>query len=277
MFRSYIKQDRKFPKSSRSNVTSSTYITGTPTCATCSTPVTELVPPSSTPIPVPSGACRLSSSCGLGALTVQEINNTLLVAGAYGSKTGDEGPAPDYYLTENLTPLNVGTTTNMSIPSLVGDNSDVEMLDDGSGGIIYYYPDAVGTYAGFDFNPNNFTIVWTGYFAPQVSGSYQFCMNYADNRQAFYIGSDNAFPCGDSANAATPTNATAFQDYWFDNPTLFLSVCQNMTLTAGFYYPIRAVYGNNGLPASSNFTVSGPGLGTNVTDLSGLIAPATCS
>ncbi|KAH0169261.1 hypothetical protein KCU67_g3145, partial [Aureobasidium melanogenum] len=165
----------------------------------------------------------------------------------------------------------------MSIPSYVGDNSDAEIVDDGSGGTIYYFPNAVGSYGGFDLDPNNFTIVWTGYFAPQESGSYQFCMNYADNRQAFFIGSDSAFPCGDSSNAATPTGATPLQDYWFYNPSLFLSVCQNMTLTAGFYYPVRAVYGNNGLPASSDFTVSGPGLGTNVTDLSGLVAPATCS
>ncbi|KAK5999458.1 hypothetical protein QM012_005459 [Aureobasidium pullulans] len=103
----------------------------------------------------------------------------------------------------------------MSVPNLNGHGKKV-LVDGGdgrngsNGDLLYYYPDDVSRYGGSDFNTNNFTFVWTGYFAHRESRSYQFCLTYAGNRQAFYIGNDAAFPCGDSSNAATPRGATTY-------------------------------------------------------------------
>lgn len=209
-------------------------------------------------------------------MTVKEYYNPYEPSEAYGNKQGSGGVGPDYYLDQNLQPLNTGTTTNMSVPATDGSGTETE-LDGGDGIKTSYYNDTRAMYGGFEYNPNNFSFVWTGYFVPEHSGSYQFCLDYADNEQAFYIGSDTAFPYGDSSNAAIPRGADIYERYWFGSSDYNQFVCKNMTLTAGFYYPIRAVYGNDGLPAQSTFQVSGPGLGTNVTDLSGYVAPPTCN
>ncbi|CAD0092382.1 unnamed protein product [Aureobasidium mustum] len=225
--------------------------------------------------PVPSGACSLSK-CGLGPLTVQEYNNTYVLANAYAAKDGHSGVGPDYYLDQNLTLLATGSTYNMSVPATYGSGNET-YVDGGNGNEVPYWADTRATYGGFEYNPNNFTFVYTGYFVPQQSGSYQFCLDGADNEQAFYIGSNAAFPCGDSSNAATPRGAEPYERYWFASSEYGTADCRNMTLTAGFYYPIRVVYGNDGLPASSQFQVSGPGLGTNMIDLSGYVAPPSCT
>ncbi|KAH0334419.1 hypothetical protein KCU81_g9464, partial [Aureobasidium melanogenum] len=230
------------PTSSSMSSSSSNSPSSSPTASlTTSSSSSSSSSSTSSSTPTPSNACAIRQ-CAPGALTVKGYYNSYVLADAYAAKDGHSGVGPDYYLDQNLQPLNTGTTTNMSVPATYGSGNET-YVDGGDDNQIPYYADTTAMYGGFEYNPNNFTFVWTGYFVPQQSGSYQFCLDYADNEQAFYIGSDTAFPCGDSSNAATPRNAQAYERYWFASSDYNQAVCKNMTLTAGFYYPIRAVYG----------------------------------
>ena len=124
------------------------------------------------------------------------------------------------------------------------------------------------------YDANNFTLVFTGYYLAPQSGSYTFCIQ-ADNRDALYIGSDSALPCGDASNGATPAGATPLADYFFDK-TDSPNICQSIKLVAGFYYPIRSVYGNWGPPSSLGLTVQPPG-GDATSNVEGNAFPNTCS
>ncbi|KAF1351784.1 hypothetical protein BDV97DRAFT_293545, partial [Delphinella strobiligena] len=217
----------------------------------------------------PAGACYFSANaCPTGNLHVALYPNALNPPDSYADKTGSGGLSPDYYL--DMTPSTTGSSDNMDVPSSYG--SGTATYPNG----VPYYADTTKTYAGITFNPNNYTLVFTGYFVPQTTGNYQFCDLNADNRDVFYLGSTTAFACGNSSNSATPANADPFIEFWWGSSNYGSAVCRNATLTAGYYYPLRSVYGNDGLPDGLNFRISGPGLGTNVTDLSGFIAPSTC-
>ncbi|CAD0084611.1 unnamed protein product [Aureobasidium vineae] len=141
---------------------------------------------------------------------------------------------------------------------------------------VQYYSGAINL-GGITVNANNFTAVYIGYFVPKISGTYQFCDLFADNRDDFYIGSTSAFPCGNPSDASTPRNAAFTLENPYGSATNGRAVCVNITMAAGYAYPLGNVYGQKGLPAENQFKVSGPGLGTNVTDLTGFISSDSCS
>lgn len=164
----------------------------------------------------------------------------------------------------------------MSVPG--GDNDDATgdpytPQNSGSSTGFQYYPGLTKTYGGMTFNANNFTIVFTGYFVPQETGDYTFCTT-ADNRDAIYVGSDTAFPCGDASNNATPSGANPLVDYWFSRDDE--QKCATINMVAGFYYPFRQVYGNWGTPSSLEVTVQGPGDDSASSDVTGKVSPNNC-
>ncbi|KEQ84695.1 hypothetical protein M438DRAFT_334557 [Aureobasidium pullulans EXF-150] len=235
--------------------------TGTPTEAGGTVPVTVFTPP-------PSGACYFApGTCDTGNLRLRYYSNPLNGADSFGAPEGTLGP--DYYL--GTIPRGSGSIDTLSLAAVYPPQGQDAIQVNGRN----YYENYQQNIGGISVDPNNFTLVSTGYFVPQTSGSYQFCDRYADNRDDFYVGSSSAFPCGDSSDASTPRNAAYTIEYWFGTGTGKVT-CVNITMVAGFSYPLRNVFGNNGVPFESQFTASGPGLGTNVTDLTGFIAPDSC-
>ncbi|KAK1657373.1 hypothetical protein BDP55DRAFT_567340, partial [Colletotrichum godetiae] len=125
------------------------------------------------------------------------------------------------------------------------------------------------------YNANNFTLVFTGYFRPDQTGTFTFCYAPdADNRDVLYLGSTSAFPCGQPSNAATPRGATPLAQYWF--AASGNTGCVSTNLVAGFFYPIRSVFGNWGTPSSLSLVYTGPGRTTNSSDISGLGYAESC-
>ncbi|KAL9947999.1 hypothetical protein D7B24_004153 [Verticillium nonalfalfae] len=163
------------------------------------------------------------------------------------------GVGPDYY--RPLTPLDTGVTNELSFPAPVRppNNQGVRLPEQPA---INYFPTATSTYAGMTFNPNNITLVYTGYYVPASSGTYEFCSADADNVVNFYFG-QAAFPCGDASVTSTPAgiDPTIYQAFGFTPAT----VCVSRDLVAGLPYPMRIVYGNYGLPAGSTVTIAPPG------------------
>lgn len=238
--------------------------------------------PSPTPSPEPPspppGACFFTpGSCdpSSGSLSLNLYENSAQAADGYAVSDGQSGVGPDYYLDQQ--PIDQGSTQSLSVPA--GDN------DDATGGffnpqppdsrpVFNYYPGLTKSYGGMRFDANNFTIVFTGYFVPETTGTHTFCVNFADNRNPLYIGSDDAFPCGDASNGATPRGATPRADYWFARETE--AQCADVEMVAGFHYPLRQVYGNWGTPSSLAVTVQGPGEEAT-SDVAGRVSNADCT
>lgn len=202
--------------------------------------------------PTPADACRdIPPGCAERAgLTVHYYENDMW-SHAYG-RNFERGGDPDYYLP--LTPLDRGQTRSLSVPYFYG-------YEGMPGGYLRevdmdYYPGLTNRFAGIEYNANNFTLVFTGYYRPLITGTHTFCAN-ADNVHNFYLGADSAFPCGAPANRHTPPGAAPLvRSHISRGPR---RACADRELIAGLYYPLRAVYGNRGLPSSLAFTVRAPG------------------
>ncbi|KAM0280200.1 hypothetical protein ACHAQH_004157, partial [Verticillium albo-atrum] len=193
----------------------------------------------------------------------------------YGVSDGESGVDFRYYLGQDS--LDQGTTQSLSVPGGDNDDSDGDPFQpqpSGSASNFQYFPGLTKSYGGITLNANNFTLVFTGYFIPETSGTYTFCIDSADNRNALFVGSDSAFPCGDASNGATPAGATPQAQYLVardDSPQ-----CADVDMVAGFYYPFRQVYGNWGPPSSLDVTVQGPGEDAT-SDVSGRVSPNDCT
>ncbi|KND93769.1 Flocculation protein FLO5 [Tolypocladium ophioglossoides CBS 100239] len=241
--------------------------------------ITAEVTPSSTtltittaskPPPPPSGACfTIPEGCRArrGGLTVSYYENNMENQ-AYGIDAKTGGVGPDYYL--SLTPLAVGRSDSLSVPQFYGDDGmvseDIDSVD------ADYYPGLNNTYEGIQYNANNFTLVFTGYYRAPATGKYRFCAQ-ADNVDNFYLGSTTAFPCDQPYNPATPRNAKPLVRNYYGRTKR--TVCANMKLIRGLYYPLRAVYGNWGTPSSLVFTVRAPD-GRERADVNDFGYPSEC-
>ncbi|KAF4451653.1 PA14 domain-containing protein [Fusarium austroafricanum] len=189
----------------------------------------------------------------------------------YGISDGKSGVGPDYYRSQPSP--DQGSTTDLSVPG--GDNNDATSDTTNPDESANYTPGLTKSYGGMKFNANNFTIVFTGYFVPPKTGSYKFCIK-ADNRDALYIGSDSAFPCGDASNSATQPGKTPLAEHWYGKDVGDPN-CNSIDMVEGYYYPLRSVYGNWGTPEYLTATVQGPDDDSGSSDVSGKVAPDTCS
>ena len=163
-----------------------------------------------------------------------------------------------------LTPLATGFSKNLTFADQPPTNQPYSQP---AGTNINYYPNARSRFAGLTYGTNNYTFVFTGYFAPPVTGTYNFCI-YADNIINLYTGPVNAFQCG--SNTA-PVGAASYKGTWPQG-----TVCQKTNYTTGYLYPIRGVFGNHGLPGSLNLTITFPGQ-TRAADLSNYLYPQSCT
>ncbi|TPX08099.1 uncharacterized protein E0L32_010166 [Thyridium curvatum] len=267
-----------------------TVITSTSTCSGTAACVPTTIPPASdctapctttviTPVPSPTptpptNACYFPpGTCGTSGLSLDLYANSVSNTEGYGVSDGTSGVGPDYYLGQPS--LAQGSTDNLAVPG--GENNDQSGPDvvlQPSGQNFQYHPGLTKSYGGMTFNANNFTILFTGYFVPNVSGTYQFCTS-ADNRNELYIGSDSAFPCGDASNGATPRGAASFDSYWFGRDNA--EKCASVQMEAGFYYPLRSVYGNWGTPSSMQINIRGPNDNSASTDVAGRVSPNSCA
>lgn len=186
----------------------------------------------------------------------------------FGVSDGKSGADYNYYLSQK--PIGTGKTNSLSVAKKNPPNRSPDKTTD-SDPKFYNYNDEKQTTGGITYDANLFTLVWTGYFVPQQSGSYEFCTD-ADNRDDFFLGSDNAFPCG-SPSEISKSNKPLVESWY--KPGGGDKQCKSVSLVAGYYYPLRSVYGNWGLPLSLEFTVKPPGGSASKTIEDGL-APESC-
>lgn len=172
--------------------------------------------------------------------------------------------SPDYYFV--LPPLATGLSADITVPRVdIPLINPTEIID-----TIPYYANIRDTYAGIQYNPNNGTFVFNGYFRPPLTGSYSICVE-VNNIDNFYLGSDKAFACG----ATTPVPGA--------DPTLVVpgssaeAYCGLQYLEAGFFYPLRSVYGMNGLPSYLFTNITFPGATAHdASALTGTLYPQSC-
>ncbi|KAF4982291.1 hypothetical protein FZEAL_2077 [Fusarium zealandicum] len=220
--------------------------TTVPPAADCGSSCTQTVVVTS--VPLPPGACAtISPSCeaqGAGLVNVDLYVNPYN-SQVNGYRALNAGRPPTYYQT--LQPFQRRVVNTLSFPRYARPTSGGVNIGNG----IIRFPSARTTYAGVTFKPNNFTLVYNGYFRAETSGSHRFCI-FADDVDYFYFGS-NAFDC--NTRASPRANATPFirASYYPPIP------CSNVDLVAGLYYPIRSVYGQYGLPAELSVRVTPPG------------------
>jgi hypothetical protein len=93
---------------------------------------------------------------------------------------------------------------------------------------IKYPPDINST------NLSNYTVQWLGYFKPDVTGTWNFILG-SDDDSFLWIG-QNALSGFTSSNA----------NIAFPNPQPLAFTSCTIYLTAGVYYPIRILYGQQG-------------------------------
>lgn len=82
-------------------------------------------------------------------------------------------------------------------------------------------------------NLNYFTVQWLGYFKPDITGTWNFILG-SDDDSFIWIG-QNALSGFTSSNA----------NIAFPNPQGLIFNSFSINLTAGIYYPIRILYGEN--------------------------------
>lgn len=183
---------------------------------------------------------------------------------AFGVADGQSGVDYNYYLSQK--PIGTGKTDGLSVDNKATPPDKSPDKTIGSNPPFYYYNDQEQKTGGITYNANNFTLVWTGYFVPKQSGSYEFCTN-ADNRDSFFLGSDNAFPCG-SPSQISKSNKPIVESWYGAGEQG--QKCKSVPLVEGYYYPLRSVYGNWGLPLGLDFTVKPPGGSASKTIQDGL-------
>ncbi|KAH4741969.1 hypothetical protein HBH64_173340 [Parastagonospora nodorum] len=208
-------------------------------------------------VPIPSNACFLPETvaCDSTGLDLAFYANNIVSAQSYGA--GDV--SPDYYF--GLTPLGTGTTNDLTVPRVNNPGGDYTTIP----GAPFYFPGVTARYAGIDYNPNNGTFVFNGYFRPPTDGVYEICIN-SDNIDTLYLGPATAFACGGTAPIPQAQETLA---------TLNQRTCVNETLGAGFLYPLRSVYGMNGLPSLLSTNITFPGT-TSPGNLAGTLYPQSC-
>lgn len=223
----------------------------------------------------PTGACFFpSSACPPSGLTIKLYANSAYPSDGYGVSDGVSGVGASYYLPQSS--LAEGQSDSLSVPYKDSKGATVPSYPQPKGINPYfrYFPGLTQTYGGITYNANNFTLVFTGYFVPTQTGTHTFCARYVDNRDTFYLGSDNAFPCGSASNGAVNPAAKPLLDRWFGSKSSI--PCGSEHLVAGFYYPIRSVFGNWGTASQLNFTVTTPD-GVEREDVGAMLHPDSCS
>ncbi|GJN86209.1 hypothetical protein PLIIFM63780_009788 [Purpureocillium lilacinum] len=206
--------------------------------------------------PSPTDACdTIPEQCGSGGgLTVKYYENSIETQ-AYGIDARTGGLGPDYYL--DLEPLGTGMTDTLSVPYFYGADGRRGIYIPAEPAGSNYYPGLTNTFAGITFDANNFTLVFTGYYKAPASGPYTFCAD-TDNVDNFYIGSVDAFPCGEGNTTKTvPPGAQPLVYNYYGRTSR--KTCGTRDLVQGYYYPIRSVFGNWGTPSHLKFTVKPPG------------------
>jgi len=98
--------------------------------------------------------------------------------------------------------------------------------------------------------PTTTSYMYVGYFLAPTTGTYNFYLA-GDDRGWLWVGDDALTGAYTSSNFLITSN--------FDTGTV---TSTNLLLTAGTYYPVRIVTGNNGGPGSVTFSFSGPGITT---------------
>ena len=93
----------------------------------------------------------------------------------------------------------------------------------------------------------NFTQDWRGYFLAPTTGIYNFYLS-SDDASYMWIGNE-------AVAGYTTTNALVSSNW-----NLGTITSPNVQLTAGTYYPVRILWGNQASTGSLSFAFSGPGI-----------------
>ena len=143
--------------------------------------------------------------------------------------------------------LNYTNTTYNSPFSSTGSTGSVTSLSDLSVGTNAYI--LANGYRGTTVigGYDNFTILWTGYFLSNYSGTWTFRLN-SDDISYLWIG-----PMFNGSNYTTLNTLITANNNTISN---------TVHLVSGVYYPIRLLYGNSGGPGSINLSWSNNNLGS---------------
>jgi len=193
------------------------------------TPGTTSVAPSGTSagqvtVTETPAACKLNcaSGSGTGLLLKAFPNDFQYGFGNYSSTPN----TPTFF---GVTPTGQTTSENVSFPFYQPPNFE------------RYDANATRLVNNLTVNANNFSLEYTGYFEPPVSGVYEICIA-ADDRTNVFI--NNAIGCG-----PVPYNQIALQTASSADGN-----CANINLVAGYLYPFRNVYGQ--IQGDSNLRVT---------------------
>ncbi|QUC19066.1 uncharacterized protein UV8b_03307 [Ustilaginoidea virens] len=226
-------------------------------------PTTITIPPTGTMpgtvvIQTPPGACTaIPTAC---ILQYNSLINVDLYSDPYYDPVrsffnGGTGAGPDYYFSQK--PLQRGIGNSLTLPRTTN-------ISPNPGARVYY--------AGMTIPADNFTLVWTGYYYARTTGVYRFCVNDVDDVDFLYMGSDTAFPCGSPYSPPRGARALLGSTCCYVGGA---QICSSITLFAGYFYPIRSVFGNYVSNSALNLLVSTPGAGFT-TDVSRNIFAANC-
>ena len=235
---------------------------------------------------MPFGACKtIDPQCVRASrgFSVSYFANPAEVA--FGSHMRRKNPRiGDYYLKE--TPIHTGVVNWFGTPLIwVQRQYGTPITMSGKNGEhpFAYYPGATYNWQDADmvFDINNFTFVTTGYYKPAATGTYTWCGD-VDDVANFYFGSADAFACGQGKRRQISGGKTPLINVWYTTNVRGreFTVCKDVDLVKGLYYPFRSVTGNYGESSGLNLTISGPGITRFVTKAeggpSGYAYPAFC-
>ena len=231
--------------------------TSTATSSTCST--------ASIPLPSATGSCpNVDLTCVPSGFSLDYYANPF-----FRHSFPDSGLGPGYYISENLTPLDSTTTSEIYFPQ--------ELVPTMQYPIVYpdqpYFVGYTRDIQGITVDGNNFTLVYSGLYRAPVSGTFTFC-TLADNENAVFFGAGNAFPFGGKPSPnATPlqTGGVASGGNYQNPPS-----CFTYDLVIGQFFPIRFVMAGYQGPSALEFTIQ-PSGGTASYENPGVIYPASCA
>jgi titin len=142
-------------------------------------------------------------------------------------------------------------------------NPDIVYLD--QTGIVSSIPNISGGTDGLVGDGSTCTVMWTGYFVPDVSGEWRFCTN-SDDCSYIWFGdvAISGYTGGPSVADGGTSNATVNNYKTHRTQDRYGTV----TVVAGTQYYIRVMYGNLGGQSRMQMRVLKPGSTTEIYDFS---------
>lgn len=180
-----------------------------------------------------------------------------------------------YYITQKLRPLTASLTNVTFFPQDTGPPTTLRKVYPSTEFPTAWYAEGWRklTNGGISVDANNFTLVYTGFYAAPETGRYSLCTT-ADNENDVFFGHGNAFSCVDGATDVSVKPLVVSTGGNYINGLK----CADVDLVKGAWYPIRTVMGNWQGPSAFNLTIKAPSetFEQRRNDFAGLAYPHDC-